>query len=1332
MSARQGETRPRAGSGPRMNGRRIFAAVTVGHLGIDIFNSMGPVLLAFLSVPLNLSAAQIGLAVGLFQVLAGTTQPAFGWLVDRVGSRFLGPFSVAFNLACMALAVYAAAATGRFLLFLVPFALAAVASGAFHPLGVMHSSTVNLARSATFTAIFFFCGQLGLTTGPVLAGLALDRAGLNGIYWLVLLAAPVPVFMAFAMGSRRVHSAPGPLQSEASPAAAVETRPSRRRPVRAGVIALLALVFASRSWAVFGTMGFLPLLLSQRGYSSLAQGFASGLFLLGGAVTAILAGAWADRWGRRPVVFLTTLLGSLLLAFLPGSGGLIFAVVLPCGALLGASHSVLIVMAQELLPWRRGLASGTALGFLFATGGIATWGIGTLADRFELVAVLQAGAVVGLVSACASLFLPKRDPGRLATAPAISAVIVLAVAASLLVPPRPAHAQLNGEINGQVRHEETGAPLPGAELRVTGAQLYSPRVVHVGRGGSYRAPGLPPGRYSVEASAEGFVTSAVENLILVTGGVLRVDFDLRAGGASSLDLASSPLLDVVTGSDGNVLAGDDLRGLPGSTAAVNLDLAGGLDAVAGGLAVNGWPPGLANYRIDGQETAIATREATAVDLHWVDQVRVRTMDFSAALAGPHIDLITRTGDTAWRVNGGLSAVEPLDSGRRPALRQITGEEVSFGGTDTRSISGEEAYAFVGGPLRDERARAFGGHSVGRASGVFDLFLAGAPLTWQETTDLSVGKLDWWAGSASNLSLKHHSGATELDGRKPALLVLPDMNGVERSRSSHQTTSLNVEWGITDRLWLRLFGGRSDLRGRADPWQDTGAYLMAPADGVAVGSLSSRAAGPVRRWAERRNWAVEPSFFLFDHTLEVGVQSARGSLQLLRSEHPGRALQVPGGFMPDWRAEPFGAAALRQEKRALYVQDAWRLAGAFDRRLTLHLGLRAERESTGPIELGFGDRTEPRLGFVWDVTGRGKWKLYGGAAWSHLDVFRPLAGLAGIDGVAALQATGYSGSAMVFEHAAVDPDLRPGRVREVQLGTRYQFLPDVTISARLARRRLRDGIRLVPVMEGGTVVPTLLTPGRGAGLDPWGDASSGLPRLRQDWWGAELNAHVAFSPSWRIHFAYLLSRLTGNHEAGGLGLEAAGPGAAHPAVAALDLCSSPVPCDVFDITEDDRRLSPDREHQFSGWLVLTPGARWMMALVYRFRTGAAYVPRTLAVRVDEASRVLSAGLAPLAPTPETPVKSSDLKRADLSLTYRIPLRSEHRRLAFFAEALNVFDQDAANQLWPLAYFDPILLGLGERDLLAAAARQGARPDLRKTLPAAFQDSRRVRAGLRLQF
>lgn len=1300
-----------------MNGRRIFAAVTVGHLGIDIFNSMGPVLLAFLQAPLGLSAAQIGLAVGLFQVLAGTTQPAFGWLVDRVGSRFLGPFSVAFNFACMGLAVAAAAATGRFVLFLIPFALAAVASGAFHPLGVMHSSTVNLARSATFTAIFFFCGQLGLTTGPVLAGLALDRAGLNGIYWLLLFAAPVPLFMAFAMGPRRVH--PVPAASQPNENQAGDATVSAGRQVRGGVIALLGLVFASRSWAMFGTMAFLPLLLSQRGYSSVAQGSASALFLLGGALTAVLAGAWAERWGRRPIVFLTTLLGALLLGVLPGSGGWIFAVVLPCGALLGASHSILIVMAQELLPWRRGLASGTALGFLFATGGIATWCIGELADRFELAAVLQAGAVVGLVSAFASLLLPKQEPTRLAAAPAVTAVLVASVVGLTVLSPSPASAGLNGEINGQVRDAATDVPLPGAEIRITGDQLHSAQTVRAGRGGSFRAPGLPPGDYYVEATVDGYATSVVENLILVAGGVLRVDFHMRAGSASALDLVSSPLLDVVTGSDGNVLAGDDLRQLPGAVAALNLDLASGLDALGPDVAVNGWPPGFANYRVDGQESALREPGSTAIDPRWVDQVRVWTMELAATMAGPHIDLITRSGGTDWQVNGGWSTVEPL------ALRLFGAGESPAGGRDRRRIEGDEATVFAGGPLRDKRARAFGGYSRSRARGTESLFGAVAPMTWDETIEQSIGKLDWWAGSASNLTLKHHAGSGDLDGRRPALEVLPSVDGTENDRSRRQTTSLNVEWGVTDRLWLRVFGGRSDLIEDGEPWQDAGLYFAAPASGRLAGWYEAAPAGRVRRAAERRNWAVEPSFFLFDHTLEIGIQDSRSSLELLRSQGSGRLLRFAGGTPEAWSGGALGAAGLRQEKRALYAQDAWRVGGAFKRHLTLHVGLRAEEEKAGPLDLEFADRTEPRLAFVWDVAGRGRWKAYGGAAWWHVDVFRPRAGRSDLDAVAALEATGgYSGAPLDFARAAVDPDLRPARVREIQLGTGYQFLPDVVISARVSRRQLRNGIRLMPLLDAGEVVPTLLTPGRGAGGE--------LPQLEQDWWGAELNAHVGFSPSWRIHFSYVLSRLTGNHEAGGLGMEAGTLPGAHPVLAALDLCSSPVPCDVFDVTSGSRRLSLDREHQLSGWLVLSPGERWLMALVYRFRTGAAYVPRALTVRVDEASRILSTGLTPLPSGPDGLVKSADLKRADLSLTYRVPLRSEDRRLSLFAEALNVFDQDAANQLWPLAYLDPVFVGPGRTDLLAAAAAQGARPDPRESLPAAFQTSRRVRAGLRLQF
>ncbi|MCL4297046.1 MAG: MFS transporter, partial [Anaerolineae bacterium] len=73
---------------------KLFLAVTMGHLVIDTFTSMGSVLVTFLSIPMALSAAQIGLALSAYSLLAAITQPLFGWLADKVGSRWLGPGSV--------------------------------------------------------------------------------------------------------------------------------------------------------------------------------------------------------------------------------------------------------------------------------------------------------------------------------------------------------------------------------------------------------------------------------------------------------------------------------------------------------------------------------------------------------------------------------------------------------------------------------------------------------------------------------------------------------------------------------------------------------------------------------------------------------------------------------------------------------------------------------------------------------------------------------------------------------------------------------------------------------------------------------------------------------------------------------------------------------------------------------------------------------------------------------------------------------------------------------------------------------------------------------------
>ena len=62
---------------------------------------------------------------------------------------------------------------------------------------------------------------------------------------------------------------------------------------------------------------------------------------------------------------------------------------------------------------------------------------------------------------------------------------------------------------------------------------------------------------------------------------------------------------------------------------------------------------------------------------------------------------------------------------------------------------------------------------------------------------------------------------------------------------------------------------------------------------------------------------------------------------------------------------------------LFVQDAWTV----NRKLTLNLGMRAEREDVPSyrpdnpgVDFSFGDKIAPRVGFAYDVTGDSQWKV----------------------------------------------------------------------------------------------------------------------------------------------------------------------------------------------------------------------------------------------------------------------------------------------------------------------------------------------------------------------
>jgi FSR family fosmidomycin resistance protein-like MFS transporter len=402
--------------------QRLFWSVSIGHTIIDIFNGMGPVLLTFLSAHvIPLTNTQIGFAVSAYQLLGALTQPFFGYLADKTGGRLIGAGGLAWTV-CLLVVALLMAATGQYLLLLIPFVLAALGSGAFHPVGAMHAAESDNFHVTRNLSIFFFMGQFGGGLGPAIVGYLLDRTATHNTLFtqglgptfsslllehgsvspvlaLSLIAVPSLLWMAAAMPGMRAYAQQRHTRHT--------TSSDTRAPLSSRAALLLVLVVTLRSFANPGSVSFLPVLFALKGWSARDYGLITSLFWIAGGVAGIVCGQIAERYGNRAVISITMILAAVpifLLSIIESQAAFLLA--LAAGAFTGASHSLLVALAQRLMPARKGLASGASLGFIFGTGAIGTLIIGALSDRITLPAAFQIIGVVTLITGLLALGLP--------------------------------------------------------------------------------------------------------------------------------------------------------------------------------------------------------------------------------------------------------------------------------------------------------------------------------------------------------------------------------------------------------------------------------------------------------------------------------------------------------------------------------------------------------------------------------------------------------------------------------------------------------------------------------------------------------------------------------------------------------------------------------------------------------------------------------------------------------------------------------------------------------------------------------------------------------------
>src|SRR5438067_9549019 len=250
-------------------------------------------------------------------------------------------------------------------------------------------------------SLFSIGGNFGFALGPIAATPLVLAFGLNGG---LLLAVPG---LAVAVALLLLAPSPGSFAPERGRQVGTD------EPDRVGALLLLLGVIAFRSVAWFGLITFVPLWEVSLGHSKSHGSHLLSLMLLAGGLGTLAAGPIADRIGRRPVLVASMLaVGPLTLAYVLVGGALGAVTLALVGVCVIGTFGVTMVMSQEYLPRRIGMASGLSIGLSIGLGGIAAVALGALADSVDLRTAMYAAAAAAVPGFVLAALLPSSRASR--------------------------------------------------------------------------------------------------------------------------------------------------------------------------------------------------------------------------------------------------------------------------------------------------------------------------------------------------------------------------------------------------------------------------------------------------------------------------------------------------------------------------------------------------------------------------------------------------------------------------------------------------------------------------------------------------------------------------------------------------------------------------------------------------------------------------------------------------------------------------------------------------------------------------------------------------------
>ena len=188
----------------------------------------------------------------------------------------------------------------------------------------------------------------------------------------------------------------------------------------------------------------------------------------------------------------------------------------------------------------------------------------------------------------------SRGPG------VIGSLVTLALVIGLASLPANAQTSIAGTVAGQVT-DASGAAVPGASIKLLDLGSGAAFASITNDAGRYNFPTVPPGKYDVTYTKEGFTTYEIKSQVVQVGVVLTLNASLKVGATSTTVEVSATIgaeLQTMNATVGNTLSNASLMALPnlGRDATSMAVLQPG--TTPGGNAA-GSPGDLNTYQLDG-------------------------------------------------------------------------------------------------------------------------------------------------------------------------------------------------------------------------------------------------------------------------------------------------------------------------------------------------------------------------------------------------------------------------------------------------------------------------------------------------------------------------------------------------------------------------------------------------------------------------------------------------------------------------------------------------------------------------------------------------------------